>query len=75
MLIERALGASCGPDTVARAADDIIGAFDGEILNHFEFEEQVLFPMCEQYEELAAIVSELRAEHSQILTLPRMLSL
>jgi iron-sulfur cluster repair protein YtfE (RIC family) len=51
---------------VACTAAEIVRAFDSEILDHFQFEERVLFPLLEPYEGLADIVSELRTEHSRI---------
>jgi hemerythrin-like domain-containing protein len=65
VLTERAV-ADAGADTVARAAAEVVQAFDAEILDHFQFEEQVLFPALEEHDALTAIVSELRSEHSRI---------
>ena len=62
VLTERELSAGAA-DAVSRAASAIVDAFDGEILDHFRFEEQVLFPLCASAEPLAEIVSELRSEH------------
>ncbi len=69
VVTERVLGATAGPDVVARAAAEIVQVFDREILDHFHFEEQVLFPILEPYEEMGGLVYELKAEHSRILAL------
>jgi hemerythrin-like domain-containing protein len=69
VLTERELGANTGPDAARRAADAIVHSFDSEILDHFRFEELVLFPMLEHGETLAGVVSELKAEHSRIVAL------
>jgi hemerythrin-like domain-containing protein len=69
VLTERELGANVSPDAARRAADAIVHAFDGEILDHFRFEELVLFPILEQREPLAGLVSELKAEHSRMVAL------
>jgi iron-sulfur cluster repair protein YtfE (RIC family) len=68
VLTERELAAGA-PDAVSRTASAIVDAFDGEILDHFRFEERVLFPLCESVEPLAEIVAELRSEHSQMIGL------
>jgi hemerythrin-like domain-containing protein len=68
VLTERELGANVAADAATRAADNIVHAFDGEILDHFRFEELVLFPML-KHSELAGVVSELKAEHSRMVAL------
>jgi hemerythrin-like domain-containing protein len=69
VLTERELGANLGADAARQAAAAIVRAFDSEILDHFHFEEQVLFPMLENFEALADVVSELKAEHARIVSL------
>jgi iron-sulfur cluster repair protein YtfE (RIC family) len=51
----------------AHASANIIQTFDSEILDHFQFEEQVLFPMLAGFEPLADLVAELTAEHVRII--------
>jgi iron-sulfur cluster repair protein YtfE (RIC family) len=53
----------------AHAAAKIIETFDSEILDHFRFEEQVLFPMLAGFAALSDLISELTAEHVQITAL------
>lgn len=67
VLTERALKTAPGEDAAARQAAKIVYAFDEEILGHFQFEEQILFPMLEPYEGMAALIGELKAEHAQML--------
>ena len=42
---ERAFGEDASAEAVAQAASGIVEKFDAEILDHFEFEERVLFPV------------------------------
>lgn len=69
VLTERELNTNGGADAVSRAAAQIVHTFDSEILDHFQFEERVLFPMVEGVEPLADLVSVLRSEHSRIIEL------
>jgi hemerythrin-like domain-containing protein len=69
VLTERELGKDGGADAASRAAAEILRAFDSEILDHFQFEERVLFPMLERLESSAEIVAELKAEHSRMIGL------
>jgi iron-sulfur cluster repair protein YtfE (RIC family) len=66
VMTDRALAANPGEDAVRHAVANILQTFDNEILDHFRFEEQVLFPMLERFAELADLVSELKAEHVRI---------
>lgn len=65
VLAERDVAAGAA-EAVSRAAAAIVDAFDGEILDHFRFEEDVLFPVCESVEPLVEIVAELRSEHARM---------
>jgi hemerythrin-like domain-containing protein len=69
VLTERELGTNGGAEAASRAAAEIVRAFDGEILDHFQFEERVLFPVCEGFESLVDIVSDLKSEHSRMVGL------
>jgi hemerythrin-like domain-containing protein len=64
VLTERELGAIADANAASSAAAKIVEAFDEEILDHFEFEEQVLFPMLASLPPLAEIVSGLKEEHT-----------
>jgi len=69
VMTDRALAANGAEDAVRDATTNILQAFDSEILDHFRFEEQVLFPMLTEFDALAALVSELKAEHVRIIGL------
>jgi len=62
VLTRRSLAADGSPDNVAKLARRIIDRYELELINHFEIEEQVLFPACGPM----PIVTELLAEHRAI---------
>lgn len=62
VLTRRALAEDSGPESVARAARRAIDRYELELANHFEIEEQVLFPECGSM----AIIAELLADHRAI---------
>lgn len=59
VLTRRSLAADSSPESVAKLARRAVERFDLEIANHFEIEEQVLFPACGPL----PLVEELTAEH------------
>src|SRR5436309_1734488 len=59
VLTRRALAEDSSPESVARQAQRVIDRYELELANHFEIEEQVLFPECGPM----PIVAELLAEH------------
>lgn len=61
--IERSLKAG---GQAAEWLDEVARAFDTEIRYHFAAEEKVLFPACEKYESLKAIVKHLLSEHGTL---------
>ena len=62
VMVRRALAADSSPENTARQAKRVIDRFDLELTNHFEIEEQVLFPICGPI----PLVSELIAEHRKL---------
>jgi hemerythrin-like domain-containing protein len=62
VLMRRSLAADSTPGNVCRQARRVIDRYELELANHFEIEEQVLFPLCEQ----RSLVAELIGEHRQI---------
>jgi hemerythrin-like domain-containing protein len=62
--IDRALKA--GVTDVETWQPEIEDHFRQEILVHLEAEETVLFPVAEQYTDLASLIGELRAEHIEL---------
>ena len=65
VLTRRSLAADSSPENVARLARRAIDRYELELANHFEIEEQVLFPVCGPM----PIVGELLLEHRMIETL------
>jgi hemerythrin-like domain-containing protein len=59
VLARRSLSADSSAENVARLARRVIERYEVELANHFEIEEQVLFPECGPM----ALISELLAEH------------
>ena len=59
VLTRRSLAADPSPENVARLAARVIDRYEIELVNHFEIEEQVLFPLCAAL----PLVGELIAEH------------
>jgi hemerythrin-like domain-containing protein len=59
VLSRRALASDSSPAGVAKVTRKAIDRYDLELVNHFEIEEQVLFPACGAL----PIVGELIAEH------------
>ncbi len=64
VLTDRSLANDGGPGNLRRLANKIIGRYEIELTNHFELEEQVLFPACP--ESLAELVAELTTEHREM---------
>jgi hemerythrin-like domain-containing protein len=71
VMTRRALAQDAGADNLAKLAKRIVDRFELELVNHFEIEEQVLFPACgplpiiaeliREHRDIEAIVSEVRA--------------
>jgi hemerythrin-like domain-containing protein len=62
VLTRRSLAEDSSPENVARLARRVVDRYEIELTNHFEIEEQVLFPACGPM----PIVSELLADHRAI---------
>jgi hemerythrin-like domain-containing protein len=62
VLVRRALAEDSSPENVARQANRVIDRYELELSNHFEIEEQVLFPVCGSM----PLVSDLVAEHRKL---------
>ena len=58
----RSLAQDSSPENVARLARRIVDRYELELINHFEIEEQVLFPACGPM----PLIDELLAEHRAI---------
>ena len=65
VLVRRALAADSSAEGVAALARRVIDRYELELVNHFEIEEQVLFPACPSL----PLVDELLAEHRALESL------
>ena len=62
VLTRRSLAADVTPENIAKLARRVMDRYELELINHFEIEEQVLFPACGPM----PLVDELVAEHRAI---------
>ena len=65
VLTRRALAQDSSPENIAKQARRAIDRYEIELVNHFEIEEQVLFPACGPL----PIIAELIADHRAMETL------
>lgn len=65
----RALAADGAAGNVALQARRILEQFESEIRDHFEFEEQVLFPPLAPLPSVHGLVAELTMEHRRIVSI------
>jgi len=59
VMTRRSLAQDTSPENIARLARRAVDRYELELVNHFEIEEQVLFPVCGPM----PLVDELIAEH------------
>jgi hemerythrin-like domain-containing protein len=62
VLTRRALAADSSPEIVVKLARRVIDRYELELTNHFEIEEQTLFPACTA----SPLIDELIADHRAI---------
>ncbi|MGO9259797.1 MAG: hemerythrin domain-containing protein [Bryobacteraceae bacterium] len=62
VLTRRSLAADVSPEIVAKLARRVIDRYELELVNHFEIEEQTLFPECGA----TPLIGELIADHRAI---------
>ena len=62
VMTRRSLSADSSADNVAKLARRVIDRHELELVNHFEIEEQVLFPVCAPM----PLIEELIADHRKI---------
>jgi hemerythrin-like domain-containing protein len=62
VLVKRSLASDQTPANIARLARRAIDRYELELVNHFEIEEQVLFPACAPM----PLVGELLSQHRQL---------
>jgi len=61
VLTRRSLAEDASAANIAALAGRVIARYEIELLNHFEIEEQVLFPLCGEMPIVAALLEEHRA--------------
>jgi hemerythrin-like domain-containing protein len=61
VLTRRSLAEDSSPENIARLARRAIDRYELELVNHFELEEQILFPACGPMPIIAELVQEHRA--------------
>jgi hemerythrin-like domain-containing protein len=66
VLTRRALRENAAPANVARLARRAVDRYELELANHFEIEEQILFPAMENALGNLPLVASLVAEHRQL---------
>src|SRR6185295_16758831 len=69
VLLRRALAANPSPENVAAQAHRVIDRYEIELVNHFEIEEQVLFPLCGGMPLIAELVADHRAMEALVARL------
>jgi hemerythrin-like domain-containing protein len=69
VLTRRALEADPSPENIVRQAQRIVARYEQELANHFEIEEQVLFPACGPMPLVAELVAEHRAMETMVAQL------
>ena len=62
VMTRRSVAKDSSPENVARLARRAIDRYELELVNHFEIEEQVLFPACGPL----PLIEELLAEHREL---------
>jgi hemerythrin-like domain-containing protein len=77
VMSRRSLAADSSPENIARQAQRAIDRYELELTNHFELEEQILFPACgpmpvideliDEHRAMEALVMQLRVEPSAAL--------
>ena len=67
--VGRALAADPSEENAAAQGRVVIREFESRILEHFQSEEQVLFPVLAELPALAGLVAELTGEHRQLVSL------
>ena len=61
VLSRRSLASDSSPGNIAKLARRVIDRYELELINHFEIEEQVLFPACGPMPIIAELIEEHRA--------------
>jgi hemerythrin-like domain-containing protein len=66
VLAERALAQDSGPEAIAAQARKVVNRYEIELRNHFDLEEQILFPAIREHIGELPLVEALLAEHRRL---------
>jgi hemerythrin-like domain-containing protein len=66
VLTRRSLAEDASAENIARLAQRAVDRYEIELANHFEIEEQVLFPLCSDQKLVGELVAEHRAMEGMI---------
>jgi hemerythrin-like domain-containing protein len=66
VMTRRSLAADSSDENIAKLARRAIDRYEVELVNHFEMEEQVLFPACGSMPLITQLVAEHRAMESMV---------
>jgi hemerythrin-like domain-containing protein len=66
VMTRRSLASDASPPNVAKLAQRVIDRYELELVNHFEIEEQVLFPACGPMPVIGEMIAELLGDHRAI---------
>ena len=69
ILVRRSLAADASPHNVEKSARRVIDRFEIELTNHFEIEEQVLFPLCGAIPLIGELIAQHRAIEALVVSL------
>ena len=69
ILTRRALASDASPANIAKLAKRAIDRYEVELVNHFEIEEQIVFPACGTHSLIENLIAEHRALESLIASL------
>jgi hemerythrin-like domain-containing protein len=66
VMTRRSLAQDTSPENIARLARRVLDLYELELVNHFEIEEQVLFPACGPMPPVDELIAEHRAMEALI---------
>jgi len=69
VLTRRSLAADSSPENLARQAQRVVARYELELANHFEIEEQVLFPACGPLPIIGELIADHRAMEAMVAQL------
>src|SRR5512138_715792 len=69
VMTRRSLEADSSAENIAKLARRVVDRYELELANHFEIEEQVLFPVCGELPVVAELIAEHRAMEAMVAEL------